>query len=207
MKGVHVIDHPLVQQHLAALRDHRTPAGEFRRLLADVAGWLFFEAARSLAVRAGRVRTPLATTRSIQVVRPILLVPVLRAGLGLLNGILPLVPSAQVGFIGLQRNEETLAAEAYYGKLPGRLHRHEVFLLDPMLATGGSCGAALAQLHARGAKDIRLVSLVTAPEGIRAVRREHPRLPIYCAAVDERLDKRGFIMPGLGDAGDRLFGR
>jgi uracil phosphoribosyltransferase len=206
MKGVHVIDHPLVQKKLAWLRDRRTTAGDFRRLLADVAGWVFFEASRSLEIKAGRVRTPLAGADSIRVVRPILLVPVLRAGLGMLNGILPLVPEAHVGFIGLQRNEETLAAEAYYGKLPRRLPRHEVFLLDPMLATGGSCGAALSQLHARGARDIRLVSLVAAPEGIRAVRREHPRLPIYCGAVDDRLNDHGFIVPGLGDAGDRLFG-
>jgi uracil phosphoribosyltransferase len=206
MKGVHVIDHPLVQQRLAALRDRRTSSGDFRRDLADVAGWLFFEASRSLAVRAGRVRTPVAVAASLRATRPILLVPVLRAGLGMLNGILPLVPEGRVGFIGLQRNEATLAAEAYYGRLPRRLPRHEVFLLDPMLATGGSCGAALAQLHARGAQDIRLVSLVAAPEGIQAVRREHPRLPIYCAAVDERLNERGFIVPGLGDAGDRLFG-
>lgn len=206
MKGVHVIDHPLVQQKLAALRDRHTAPGDFRRLLADVAGWLFFEASRSLEITPGQVRTPLAAARAIRVARPILLVPVLRAGLGMLNGILPLVPAAHVGFIGLQRNEETLAAEAYYGKLPRRLSRHEVFLLDPMLATGGSCGAALEQLRARGARDIRLVSLVAAPEGIRAVRKEHSRLPIFCAAIDDRLNERGYILPGLGDAGDRLFG-
>lgn len=206
MKGVHVIDHPLVQQKLARLRDRRTPAGEFRRLLGDMAGWLFFEASRSLTVKAGQVRSPLAVAWSATVPRPILLVPVLRAGLGMLNGILPLVPEAQVGFIGLQRNKETLSAEAYYGKLPRRLAGHEVFLLDPMLATGGSCSAALEQLRARGARDIRLVSLVAAPEGIRAVHQQHPRLPIYCAAVDERLDHRGYVVPGLGDAGDRLFG-
>jgi len=206
MKGVHVIGHPLVQQKLAALRDRHTTAGEFRRLLAEVAGWLFFEASRSLAVKPGRVRTPLAAASVVRVARPILLVPVLRAGLGMLNGILPLVPEAHVGFIGLQRNEETLAAEAYYGKLPRRLPRHAVFLLDPMLATGGSCTAALDQLFARGARDVRLVSLVAAPEGIGAVRRRHPHLPVYCAAVDEGLNLRGYILPGLGDAGDRLFG-
>ncbi len=206
MKGVHVIEHPLVQQKLAVLRDRRTDAGEFRRILADVAGWLFFEASRTLARRVDRVRTPLATARAAGPARPILLVPVLRAGLGMLNGILPLVPGAQVGFIGLQRNEATLVAEAYYGRLPRRLARHEVFLLDPMLATGGSCGAGLAQLHSRGARDVRIVSLVAAPEGVRAVRREHPGVAIYCAAVDDRLDDRGYIVPGLGDAGDRLYG-
>jgi uracil phosphoribosyltransferase len=206
MRGVHVIDHPLVQQNLAVLRDRDTPPGEFRRVLGDTAGWLFFEASRSLSVRRGRVRTPLAKAAAARLNRPILLVPVLRAGLGMLNGILPLVPGAQVGFIGLRRNEITLAAESYYGRLPARLPRHEVFLLDPMLATGGSCGAALRQLADRGARNIRLVSLVAAPEGVRSVRRTHPDLAVYCAAVDERLNERGFILPGLGDAGDRLFG-
>jgi uracil phosphoribosyltransferase len=206
MKGVHVVSHPLVQHNLAALRDRRTPAGEFRRLLADTAGWIFYEASRDLEKHSGQVRTPLAMAPAKRLRRPVLLVPVLRAGLGLLNGILPLVPGAQVGFIGLQRNEVTLAAESYYGKLPARLGRHEVFLLDPMLATGGSCTAALAQLTARGAREVRLVSLVAAPEGIRAVRRIHRLLPIYCAAVDASLNERGYILPGLGDAGDRLFG-
>jgi uracil phosphoribosyltransferase len=206
MKGVRRIDHPLVQASLAALRDRHTPPGEFRRRLATAAGWLFFEAARTLAVRRESVRTPLQRSRALRIKRPVLLVPVLRAGLGMLDGILPHVPDAQVGFIGLQRNEETLAPEAYYGKLPPRLRRHEVFLLDPMLATGGSCLAALEQLVSRGARDLRLVSLVAAPEGIRAVRRRHPGLPVYCAAVDDHLNERGYIVPGLGDAGDRLFG-
>lgn len=206
MKGVHVVAHPLVQENLASLRDLHTPPGEFRRRLGDVANWLFYEASRELPTRAGWVRTPSGRARTAIPARPLLLVPVLRAGLGLLNGILPHVPQAQVGFIGLQRNEATLAAESYYGKLPRRLHRHAVFLLDPMLATGGSCRAALDQLEARGAQDIRLISLVAAPEGIKAVRAEHPHLPIFCAAVDARLDRRGYITPGLGDAGDRLFG-
>jgi uracil phosphoribosyltransferase len=206
MKGVHVIRHPLVQAKLAALRDPRITAGEFRRLLGDAAGWLFYEAAHTLQTKPGRVRTPLGRAGCLSLARPVLLVPVLRAGLGLLHGILPLVPQAQVGFIGLQRNEATLAAEAYYGKLPRRLERHEVFLLDPMLATGGSCTAALDQLIRRGARDIRLVSLVAAPEGIRTVRRGHPHLPIFCAAVDDHLNEHGYIVPGLGDAGDRLFG-
>lgn len=206
MKGVHVIRHPLVQHKLAQLRATGTSPGDFRRLLAEIAGGLFHEASRTLAVRSGRVRTPLGLAAAATLRRPLLLVPVLRAGLGMLSGILPLVPEARVGFIGLQRDEETLAAEAYYAKLPARLGKHEVFLLDPMLATGGSCAAALDRLLARGARDIRLVSLVTAPEGIQAVRKSHPRLPIYCAAVDQRLNDRGYILPGLGDAGDRLFG-
>ena len=206
MQGVHVVAHPLVQENLAALRDRRTNPGEFRRRLGDIAGWLFYEASRELTTRAGWVRTPSGRARTAIPTRPLLLVPVLRAGLGLLNGILPHVPQAQVGFIGLRRNEATLAAEPYYGKLPRRLGRCVVFLLDPMLATGGSCREALGQLAAGGARDIRLVCLVAAPEGIRSVRAEHPRLPIYCAAIDARLDRRGYIAPGLGDAGDRLFG-
>lgn len=206
MKGIHIVDHPLVARNLAALRDRRTSPGEFRRLLGDTGGWLFFEAARDLATKRGSVQTPLKKCPARRVGRPILLVPVLRAGLGMLNGILDRVPDAHVGFIGLQRNERTLAAEPYYGKLPTRLGRFEIFLLDPMLATGGSCLAALEQLISQGARSIRLVSLVAAPEGIRAVRRSRFSGPIYCAAVDECLDERGYIVPGLGDAGDRLFG-
>lgn len=206
MKGVHIVGHPLVQQNLAALRDQKTPPGEFRRLLGDVGGWLFYEAARELDRKRARVRTPLAFAPATKVAKPVLLVPVLRAGLGMLNGILARLPDAHVGFIGLQRNEETLAPEPYYGKLPRRLQRHEIFLLDPMLATGGSCVAALEQLTARGARNVRLVSLVAAPEGIRTVRRRYPTIPIFCAAVDDHLNERGYIVPGLGDAGDRLFG-
>lgn len=206
MKGVHVVDHPLVQDKLAALRDQRTTTGEFRQLLADIGASLFYEASRTLTTRTGTVRTPLARAGARRVARPILLVPVLRAGLGLLQGILPLVPSARVGFIGLQRNEFTLAAETYYGRLPRRLSNFEVFLLDPMLATGGSCNAALEQLRGKGARDVRLLCLVAAPEGIRNVRRHHPGVPVHCAAVDDHLDSRGFIVPGLGDAGDRQFG-
>ncbi|HAV62460.1 MAG TPA: uracil phosphoribosyltransferase [Verrucomicrobiales bacterium] len=206
MREVHVIDHPVLQDKLADLRDRHTPVGEFRRLLADAGTLLFHEASRTLTTRQVSVQTPLKRARAKRMAKPILLVPVLRAGLGLLQGILPIIPTAQVGFIGLQRNELTLEAEAYYGKLPRRLARYAVFLLDPMLATGGSSGAALRQLQSRGARDLRLVCLVAAPEGIRHLRKSHPGMPVFCAAVDDRLDEQGYIVPGLGDAGDRQFG-
>lgn len=207
MKGVHVSNHPLIQAKLAVLREQDTGTGEFRRLLGDIAGWLFFEASRDLPTKRIRVRTPLAVTGGQQLKRPVLLVPVLRAGLGMLNGILDVLPDAEVGFLGLQRNESTLVAESYYGRLPDKIHRYDVFLLDPMLATGGSSLLALDTLMAKGARQIKMISLVAAPEGIAAVHHRHPRLAIHTAAIDRRLNEIGYILPGLGDAGDRLFGR
>jgi len=186
MKGVTVIAHPLVQHNLAQLRDRRTPPQEFRRLLAETAALMLYEATRSFAVKKVYVRTPLARTNGLQLEREVVLVPVLRAGLGMLDAMLQLLPHARVGFIGLKR-EETI-------------------LIDPMLATGGSAVAALDWLARQGAKHVRLVSLVAAPEGIGAVQKKHPRVPVFTAAVDRGLNERGFIVPGLGDAGDRLFG-
>jgi uracil phosphoribosyltransferase len=152
------------------------------------------------------VDTPLASTRGFQLERDIALVPVLRAGLGMLDSILRLIPNARVGFIGLKREEATLRAQFYHQSLPKSLKRFEIILLDPMLATGGSAVAALDLLVGQGAKYIRLVNLVAAPEGIRAVQKKYPRVPIFTAAVDRKLNGKGFIIPGLGDAGDRLFG-
>jgi uracil phosphoribosyltransferase len=207
MQGVFPSTHPLIHEKLGKLRDHKTPAAEFRKLLEDISSWLFYEATRDLPTRPVSVQTPLARTRGVKRRRRILLVPVLRAGLGMLNGILEIVPDAEVGFIGLQRNEQTLAPESYYERLPKRLNNYDVFLLDPMLATGGSSVAALDKLISAGARHIKMISLVAAPEGIRVVKNNHAALPIFCAAVDECLNDIGFIVPGLGDAGDRLFGR
>lgn len=206
MKGVTLIQHPLVLQGLTRLRDRSTQSPEFRRLLAEVTTLLVYEATRDLEVSPMRVRTPVASARGVRLKRDMVLVPVLRAGLGMLDPLLELIPSARVGFIGLRRNEETLVAEPYHTSLPPRLSRFEVFLIDPMLATGGSALTALAQLHKSGAKQVRLINLLAAPEGIRAVRKQHPDLPIFTAAIDQRLNERGYIVPGLGDAGDRLFG-
>lgn len=206
MNGVTVIAHPLVQHNLARLRDRRTQPQEFRRLLGEIAALMLYEATRSFAVKKIYVQTPLARTNGFQLEREVVLVPVLRAGLGMLDSILQLIPHARVGFIGLKREEKTLRAMFYHKSLPENLGKFETVLIDPMLATGGSAVAALGLLAEQGAKHIRLVNLVAAPEGIEAMQKKYPRVPIFTAAVDHRLNEKGFIVPGLGDAGDRLFG-
>jgi uracil phosphoribosyltransferase len=206
MKGVTVIRHPLVQHNLAQLRDKRTRPQEFRRLIAEIASLMIYEATRDFAVKKISVQTPLAAADGLQLERQIVLVPVLRAGLGMLDSILQLIPHASVGFIGLKREETTLQAQFYHKSFPKDLADVEVILIDPMLATGGSAVAALDLLSEQGAKNVRLVNLVAAPQGVKTVRRKYPRVRIFTAAVDESLNERGFIVPGLGDAGDRLFG-
>jgi uracil phosphoribosyltransferase len=206
VKGVTLITHPLVQHNLTLLRDQRTGPQEFRRVLSEVAALMLCEATRSFAVRRVGVETPLAKTRGWQLSREVVLVPVLRAGLGMLDSILQLIPHARVGFIGLKREETTLRATFYHKSLPPDLSRFEVILIDPMLATGGSAVAAMDLLAELDVKRVRLVNLVAAPEGIRLVRMHYPDLPIFTAAVDRKLNEKGYIVPGLGDAGDRLFG-
>ena len=206
MKGVTVIAHPLVQHNLTRLRDRQTGAQEFRRVLSEVAALMLYEATRSFAVAPVSVRTPLAKAGGFRLRREVVLVPVLRAGLGMLDSILQLIPHARVGFIGLKREETTLRATSYHKSLPPDLTPFEVILIDPMLATGGSAVAAMDLLSELGAKHVRMVNLVAAPEGIRRVRAHYPKLPIFTAAVDRALNEKGYILPGLGDAGDRLFG-
>jgi uracil phosphoribosyltransferase len=206
MNGVTVIEHPLVQHNLTRLRDQATQPQEFRRLLGEIAALMVYEATRSFAVKKVHVQTPLARTNGLQLEREVVLVPVLRAGLGMLDSILQLIPHAHVGFIGLKREETTLRAMFYHKSLPKNLGRYETLLIDPMLATGGSSVAALDLLMEQGAKHIRMVNLVASPEGIATVRKSYPRVPIYTAAVDRGLNAKGFILPGLGDAGDRSFG-
>ena len=206
MKCVTVIAHPLVQHNLTRLRDQRTQSQEFRRLLGEIASLMLYEATRSFATRPASVQTPLAISRGFRLEREVVLVPVLRAGLGMLDAILQLIPNARVGFIGLKREETTLRAQSYHKSLPENLSRFEVILIDPMLATGGSAVAALDLIAEQGAKQVRLVNLVAAPEGIRRVRKSYPQLPIFTAAIDRRLNHKGYILPGLGDVGDRLFG-
>ena len=206
MKGVTVIAHPLVQHNLTRLRDKRTQPQEFRRLLGEIAALMLYEATRDFGVKKISVETPLAPAIGFQLEREVVLVPVLRAGLGMLDSILQLLPHARVGFIGLKREETTLRAMFYHKSLPKNLGQFEVILIDPMLATGGSSVAAIDLLIEQGARHVRLVNLVAAPEGIRAVQKNHPRVPIFTAAVDKKLNERGYILPGLGDAGDRLFG-
>ena len=206
MNRVTVIDHPLVQHNLTKLRDQRTGPEEFRRGLGEVATLMVYEATRSFETRAVTVTTPLAQADGRQLRREVILVPVLRAGLGMLHSILQLIPHARVGFIGLKRHEKSLKASSYHKSLPQKLDDVEIILIDPMLATGGSAVAALNLLTDRGAGRVRLVNLVAAPEGIRYVHRHHSAVPIFTAAIDRRLDEKGYIVPGLGDAGDRLFG-
>ena len=206
MNQVTVIAHPLVQQTLTKLRDRRTGPEEFRRGLGQVAALMVYEATRSFRTHPVKVRTPLADTRGVRLRDEVILVPVLRAGLGMLDPLLQLIPRARVGFIGLKRHEQTLAASAYHKSLPDDLSSFEIILIDPMLATGGSAVAALDLLAERGAKRVRLVSLVAAPEGIAALARAHPEVRCWTAAVDSHLNDIGYIIPGLGDAGDKIFG-
>jgi len=202
----HLLEHALARVHLTALRDQSTQTDLFRWHLSRLAGLLFSEAARNVETEEIEVQTPLSITTGYRVSRPIVLAPILRAGLGLVDGILPLVPQAVVAHIGIARNEETARPESYYAKLPAALATAEVFLLDPMLATGGSAVEAARQLKAAGATRLRLVCVVSAPTGIAAFRAAHPDVPIFTAAVDDGLNDRSYIVPGLGDAGDRYFG-
>ena len=206
MKNVTVINHSVVQAKLAELRDVKTPHADFRRLLGEVSAPLVYEATRDLPIKSRRIQTPLTKTEGVALSREVLIVPILRAALGMLGGAQALLPEALVGFIGLARNEDTLQPEWYLDKVPRRLGRFEVVLLDPMLATGGSAIAAGELLVQRGAKSIRFVHLLAAPEGIRALRKRFPNSPIFTAAIDSHLNDAGYIVPGLGDAGDRCFG-
>lgn len=206
MKNVTVIRHPIVQAKLAKLRDASTPHPDFRRLLAEVSAPLVYEATRDLPSKSRRIKTPLTGTSGVALSREVLLVPILRAALGMLEGLSGLLPTARVGFIGLARNENTLQPEWYLDKAPRRLGRFEVILLDPMLATGGSAIAAGELLERRGARNIRFVHVLAAPEGLRALRKRFPNSPITTGAIDSHLNDMGYIVPGLGDAGDRCFG-
>jgi uracil phosphoribosyltransferase len=204
--GVTLIDHPLVQVKLTAMRRVETPVGEFRRNLRELAALMTFEVTRSLPRVARTIRTPLATMEGTALARPVVLAPILRAGLGMLEGMLQILPDAGVAHIGLFRNEETRLPESYYFKAPADVSEAEVVVADPMLATGGSAVAAIAQLKKVGARALRYVCLVSCPEGIAALRKAHPDVPIFTAAIDAELDDRAYIVPGLGDAGDRFFG-
>lgn len=203
---VHLVDHPLVHDILANLRDARTDPERFRQLAGRISVLLAADALRDLPTTAETVSTPLGPAQARRVTVDVVLVPVLRAGLGMLPGMLELVPGARVGHIGLQRDEVTAQASRYYSKLPPHLETSYVLMIDPMLATGGSAVAALDLLRSAGAREIRLVCIVAAPEGIAAVEKAYPDVPIYTPVVDERLNAHKFIVPGLGDFGDRLYG-
>ncbi len=207
MGKLHVIDHPLVQHKLSLMRDKETGTKDFRELLQEVATLMAYEVTRDLPLKETIVETPIGPCRTkIIDGRMLGIIPILRAGLGMVDGIMQLVPGAKVGHIGLYRDPVSLQPVEYYCKLPSDATERELIVLDPMLATGGSSAAAIRFLKERGCKNIKLVCLIGAPEGIERVQSEHPDVDIYIAAVDEMLNDHGYIVPGLGDAGDRLFG-
>jgi len=204
--SVHLVEHPLVHDALVTLRDAKTPPEVFRRMAVRISLLLAAEATRDLPVAPVTVTTPLAAADGRRVSADVVVVPVLRAGLGMLDAVLELIPSARVGHIGLQRDEITAVASQYYAKLPRALENSVVLMIDPMLATGGSAVAALDLLSRAGARDIRMICIVTAPEGVRLVEQRHPGVRIYTPAIDRELNDHKFIVPGLGDFGDRLYG-
>ncbi len=202
-----IVDHPLVQHKLTLLRDRATPTKIFKELVEEIATLMAYEATSDLPLEPAPVDTPLETTTGQQVMgKKLTLVPILRAGLGMVEGICRLVPSARVGHIGLYRDHDTLRPVDYYFKVPGDAAERDFFLLDPMLATGGSAIAAVTSLKRAGAQRIRFLCLVAAPVGVERFAREHPDVLVFCAALDRELNEQGYILPGLGDAGDRLFG-
>ncbi len=207
MSKVVIFDHPLIQHKLSIMRDKKTGCKDFRELLDEIAMLMVYEVTRDLQTEEVEVETPICTTKTKMLAgKPIGIIPILRAGLGMVDGILSLIPNAKVGHIGLYRDPETLNPVEYYCKLPEDAEHRELIVLDPMLATGGSASAAITFIKQRGCNNIRLVNLIAAPEGIERVRAEHPDVDIYVAALDEKLNEHGYIVPGLGDAGDRLFG-
>jgi uracil phosphoribosyltransferase len=206
MKNLIILDHPIVQRDVTLLRDKRTPSNQFRSILRRVSALMAFAVTADLPLRSVTVTSPLAKTKGKILARPVVLVPILRAGLGLVGGFVEVLPDARVGHIGLYRDEQSLKPVDYYFKVPRNIREAVVFLLDPMLATGGSAAAALTYLKKQGARTLVCVTLVAAPEGVRRVHKEHPEVKIYTCALDEKLNSRGYILPGLGDAGDRMFG-
>jgi len=204
---VFVFDHPLIQHKLTIIRDKNTGAKEFRELVEEVSMLMAYEVTRNLPLEEIEIETPISKAKAHVITgKKLGIVPILRAGLGMVNGMLKLIPTAKVGHIGLYRDPETLQPVEYYCKLPSDVHERELIILDPMLATGGSAKAAITFLKERGANNIKLMCLIAAPEGIEAVHKVHPDVEIYTAAVDEKLNSHAYIVPGLGDAGDRLFG-
>ena len=202
-----VLAHPLIRHKLTLLRDRRTPTKDFRDLVAEIAMLMAYEVTKDLPTEPVTLETPLEMTVGAKVAgKKLTLVPILRAGLGMVEGISRLIPSARVGHIGLYRNEETLEPVDYYFKAPSAREQRDFFLLDPMLATGGSAVAACTTLRRAGARSIRFLCIVAAPRGVERMLQSHPDVPIYAAALDRELNAKGYILPGLGDAGDRIFG-
>lgn len=206
MSKVIIPDHALIKHKITILRDKNTDVSDFRRLIGEIAMLLGFETTKDLSLAETSVTTPLCETKGYALSKQVVLVPVLRAGLGMVDAFLNLIPAAKVGHIGLSRNHETLLPEEYYLNLPSDIAEREVLVLDPMLATGGSAAAAIDLIKKKGAKNIKYVGIIGAPEGIKTLTEAHPDVDIYLASLDEKLNEKGYIVPGLGDAGDRIFG-
>ena len=205
-KMVNIMTHPLITHKLSIMRDKNTSVKDFRECAHEVALLLGYEATKDLKLKDVEIETPITKTITKQIERQVALVPILRAGLGMVDALMDLIPAAKIGHIGLYRNEETLEPVEYYCKLPTDIAERQVLVLDPMLATGGSAVAAINFIKKRGAKNIKFVCIISAPEGIKVLRDAHPDVEIFCGALDEKLNENGYIVPGLGDAGDRLFG-
>lgn len=207
MGKITVLDHPLIQHKLSILRNKDTSTYEFRTLISEIAMLMTYEATRDLPLTDVEIETPVAKTITKHLAgKKLAIVPILRAGLGMVDGVLTIIPAARVGHIGLYRDPETLQPVEYYCKLPADISEREVFVVDPMCATGGSAIDAITQIKKRGPKTIKFMCTIAAPEGLNALAAAHPDVDIYCAALDEKLNEHGYIIPGLGDAGDRIFG-
>ena len=207
MEMVHILDHPLLQHKLSILRDETTSVTEFRQVVSEIATLMCYDATRDLPLDEVEVQTPVAKATVKKIAgKKLAIVPILRAGLGMVDGILTLIPGAKVGHIGLFRDPETLEPVKYYCKMPSDIAERDVIILDPMLATGGSASAAIDFIKEYGVTNIKLMNILAAPEGIARIQKDHPDVPIYVAACDEKLNDHGYIVPGLGDAGDRIFG-
>ena len=204
---VNVIDHPLIQHKLTLMRQKGTGTKDFRELLEEISMFMAYEISRDFPLKEVEIETPVAKCKSkVLAGKKVGVVPILRAGLGMLNGVVNMIPAARVGHVGMYRDPETLKPVEYYCKLPSDVADRTLIVVDPMLATGGSASAALSLIKEKGAQSIILMCLVAAPEGIEVINKEHPDVPVYVAAVDEKLNEHGYIVPGLGDAGDRIFG-
>jgi len=207
MGELHVLDHPLIQHKLSILRDKNTGVKEFREVVGEIAALMCYEATRNLPLENVTIETPIATGTFKRLAgKKIAIVPILRAGLGMVDTIIDLIPSAKVGHIGLYRDPETHNPVAHYRKMPPDISERDVIIVDPMLATGGSASAAITFIKGYGCKNIKLMNIIGCPEGIEVIQRDHPDVDLYVAAVDERLNENKYIVPGLGDAGDRIFG-
>lgn len=207
MGTVHVMDHPLVAHKLTIMRDKDTSVKDFRELVSEIGMLITYEATRDLPLTTKQIETPICKAEMPTLAgKKIAVVPILRAGLGLVDGVLRMVPSARVAHIGMYRDEETLEPHTYFCKTPKDIAERDILIVDPMLATGGSADAAITEMKSRGCKNIKLMVLVAVPEGIERIQKNHPDVDIYCGAVDSHLNEHGYIVPGLGDAGDRIFG-